>query len=1458
VAGDTSTQEPHVQAIRGCQSATNRICERTDVLNGSKTLWLYTLSNGEIMKVFQLIICLAVGFLASICAFAQNQPNTDNGYQPYGSFDEGHIDSVNTMNGNLILNFPVPFAYAQRGSLNPHYMFYLSSKNWMVNCVPDTQSPTGLDCQWQPGIASQCVTPLQNITQGQSSRPTLLQLCAFPAGVSVTSSLDITVKRTVENQNVDGAAAYNAFGYSVVSWDQAVHELYPVPGTADSTGEATLFESVDGTGYRLQTSNPGAGGVMNNIALTDRAGNQFQGTFPPPSSCPTGFLNPFDGVPPVTDGGGVYEPLANGGGDVDVFCGQIATFTMVTDPDGNVFNLAAGSTGTDTMGRNLPGAAPQPSGTSTSTAGCVSPQPISGAAPFTYLGFNGVSEQIIFCYANFPVATNFDQPNVAQAQSQPFLGTNQTTTLNLVTTIILPNQTKWTFNYDGYGEVTNVGLPLGGSISYTWTEVGFPNCSPGSNTLVSRAVASRTVNDDNGNSFQWSYQWGVPPNTPIGATITNTVTDPLNNDTVHVFTALTGQCDYYETRTQTYQGTGSSRQLLQQVDTTYSFAQLGADDPNAFGANNVFATNIQTTVYPGGKVRSVQRTPDPGTGSGKPIFGEIAVEKDLDWGQSAPGGAVLRETDYTYQWQASSSYLAANILDPPASVVIKDGSGTRQAETDYTYDEPSYLTTYSGALPQGVQAAAPNGSVRGNPTTVSRWLNTSSSPVVTHTNWYNTGEVYQSIDALGNATTHSYSSAFAGAYPTQTCDPLSHCISGNYDFNTGLLTSFTDQNGQTTEYAYDPMWRIEQVTWPAQVVNGTAMAGNTSFTFNDIPGSASVQRTDVQDGSNSLNSFRYFDGLGRPVKTQLNDPEGNILTQTTFDAFDRAIAATNPFRSTQDTTYGVTKTQYDALGRVTTVTHPDGSSVLSTYVEPAVEVQDEGNGNSRVTRISQADGLGRLTSVCEVTGATQANQNQPAACNQAIAATGFLTSYQYDALGNLTGVQQGGVSRSFTYDSLSRLLTAANPESGTTCYGTLSNGSCVNGYDGNNNLIARTRPAPNQSNPAVTVTTNYQYDKLNRLTSVTYSDGVTPSITKHYDTSLELGVGLDNSIGRLSAEYVTSPSGQLLSGRVFSYDPMGRVINNSQCLPQNCSNSTAFFIGYGYDLLGHQLSASNGQGITFSSTYDSAGRMTNMTSSLANGNYPGTLFSSATYSALGGLTGASVGSILSEALAYDCRGRVVSYGSVKLPAIATAPAVTTSGCPVSTATKVNRSLPYDVFAEFLRNRTHLPGLTMANAGAWNGLLSPMQKPAVGPALIGPQPSRSIPSHENSILLLSSGKSRKKGHGFVTITIKHGTGNLQPQSIKAPYGPKDSPGKIAQELLHGFNRYPHSSVKAMVRHSRSQTTLELVSRDPHGPGFTVSALVESGRFEPWLRAIVLNIKESPPDLLTAGQAMEVGR
>jgi hypothetical protein len=92
------------------------------------------------------------------------------------------------------------------------------------------------------------------------------------------------------------------------------------------------------------------------------------------------------------------------------------------------------------------------------------------------------------------------------------------------------------------------------------------------------------------------------------------------------------------------------------------------------------------------------------------------------------------------------------------------------------------------------------------------------------------------------------------------------------------------------------------------------------------------------------------------------------------------------------------------------------------------------------------------------------------------------TLYTYDPLGNLTCVEQHGTAatatgcssppssdatclwrvRRFTYDSLSRLLTATNPESGQACYS----------YDDDGEMTPiRPVPQPRASSTAMTVCT---------------------------------------------------------------------------------------------------------------------------------------------------------------------------------------------------------------------------------------------------------------------------------------------------------------------------------------------------------------------------------------------------
>ena len=335
-------------------------------------------------------------------------------------------------------------------------------------------------------------------------------------------------------------------------------------------------------------------------------------------------------------------------------------------------------------------------------------------------------------------------------------------------------------------------------------------------------------------------------------------------------------------------------------------------------------------------------------------------------------------------------------------------------------------------------------------------------------------------------------------------------------------------------------------------------------------------------------SLTAFDGLGHTVRSVLtSDPKcaSGDRTDTTYDGFGHVHTVSNPYCTTSDPTYGLTTYAYDALGRTTQVTRPDNSTILTNYIGRATQVQDEGNGTQRVTRISQSDGLGRLVSVCEVSSATlPGSGGAPTSCGQDIPGTGFLTTYKYNALDDLTQVNQGTLApRTFTYNSLDRLVCASNPEnSSATCPVTASAsytpGTTGYSYDANGNLTTKIAPAPNQKGTA-SVTTTYSYDALNRLTKKSYSDtnpiyaNGTPSVLYGYDASSVLECSgtsfpIANSIGRMSWSAPVDQNTIPITMHSFSYDSMGRTTQFWQC-PPAYRNVNDQVVVYDYNLIGN-------------------------------------------------------------------------------------------------------------------------------------------------------------------------------------------------------------------------------------------------------------------------------------------------
>ncbi|HEV3038443.1 MAG TPA: RHS repeat-associated core domain-containing protein [Candidatus Angelobacter sp.] len=875
----------------------------------------------------------------TVGAWGQVQPNLKNGFEPYGSHGGSNLDTVNHMNGNWMLHVPLLPDIGQRGNRGSHYFLSANSKNWQVSCVPDSSAATGQNCYWIAG----------------------------GTGVVLDHSNDLRIHRTLNIFNSgNGTVSYEGSGYTVLTPDGSSHEMYGLPNTVDANLDATVYESVDTTGYRLVLGGQDSNGVWITATLLDRQGNQYGGSFPTAYAACSGSRPDRNQLPQP----GNIAPIIDDAPIGDRYCSQTAYLYQVTDSNGNRMSYQGPqnpNAGVDTVGRGQPLEA---GATAPDFTGCLSRLPITHAYLYYYPGPNGTTQQVKTCYSAFPFQTAFHTTagNTGVAEAQTYNG-NYNSVLNgyvreQLVTVVLADGSKWTFDYDSYLEVSSVGLPTGGSINLTWTTISFANCNLTDPTPVSRAVATRTVTDNNGHSSIWTYNWG----TPSSGSLVNSETDPMSNDTVHTFTALDpnggGRCGFYETRAQSYQGTGSSRQLLKQVDTTYTSLMFTVATSQASTLGNVVPTSIKTTIYPSGKVSLISKTYDSGLGTNAPLFGNVLAEKVYDWGQGAPG-ALLREIDTSYLWQTDARYLNAHLLDLPGSVVTKDGTGNRVAETDYTYDESQYLTASNITTQHGATSSA----VRGNLTSMSRWLNPGNSTVSSHTNWYDTGEVYQQIDPLGNTTIHAYDSFHAGAYSTKTQDTLGYIVSGTYDFNTGLLTSFTNANAttqasgnipgdaaHTTNYVYDFMGRMTSATFPADP------SGNHPQTTFNYPDLTTVEHLHKITSSLIDDGFTYFDRLGRAIRAKHVLPGGNnALVDTTYDGLDRVASVANPYFSTSELTYGVTQSQYDALGRSVQTTSQDGSISSISYSDNCTTTTDEAGKQRRAC----TDGLGRLIEVDE-------------------------------------------------------------------------------------------------------------------------------------------------------------------------------------------------------------------------------------------------------------------------------------------------------------------------------------------------------------------------------------------------------------------------------------------------------------------------------------------------------------
>lgn len=776
----------------------------------------------------------------------------------------------------------------------------------------------------------------------------------------------------------------------------------------------------------------------------------------------------------------------------------------------------------------------------------------------TYYDSGGVARTITFTYQSYTV----------KLEAGDYFSTyyNQL----LLTKITYPDNQKYEFEYhlNGDGsttaELAKLKLPTGGYIRYVYA---------GDEGQL-RTVTNRFVSSDGtqGTEQQWTYTISTGttscPLLPNGSQ--GIAVDPFGTREEKTYPSATLTRTTFKTGSTTLkvieETTGSD-------STTYSdpLAHTCANNPRILSTKTTLSdTNLQSQV-------SMNYT----------THGNVSLKDETNWGTGAPG-SLLRRTTYSYLHNANSAYSATgvHILDRVTSETISNGS-TTLAHTTFGYDEYSLLSP--ATAPGHDPSYGPSYLYRGNRTRVSRWRNTDSAWLATTSTYDALGNVRSITDPQNHTKTLTYNDnwgpsiaacAASGtyAYLTLVTNALGHQTDAKYYPCTGFTHWLRDQNDinngrQGTVFDFDSMNRPKTVSVPSPI-NPYSNVINQEFIYHSATISEAKTRIDTANGVDPVkwtDTWTQVDGLGRHLQTAVAvpAPDNWIVSATCHDALGRVSKKTYPvyspggFNSSPcGNLVGDTFT-YDALSRPLTTTHPDSNFSSNTYSGNQVTSADQTNRQRR----TKTDALGRLIEVMEP--------------HESSGLLIYETAYWYDALDNLTGVDQRGNdgnsanwrSRRFTYNSLSQLLTAQNPESGIITYA----------YNNDGTVLSKT--------DARGITTTYNYDALHRLRSKAFSNG-DPS--QYFDFDSSQGIPSSNSIGRLVVHWSNSPTVQTS----YSYDAMGRPTLKKDWTPPNWSGPHVTEATYNLDGSMAWLKYPSTREVTFG--YDIAARPNNVSMSEFN------------------------------------------------------------------------------------------------------------------------------------------------------------------------------------------------------------------------------------------------------------------
>ena len=510
------------------------------------------------------------------------------------------------------------------------------------------------------------------------------------------------------------------------------------------------------------------------------------------------------------------------------------------------------------------------------------------------------------------------------------------------------------------------------------------------------------------------------------------------------------------------------------------------------------------------------------------VTGNVLIKNDYGKVVANTDGSYVdvdndtRITNYTYAINGSTN------VTVPSSVTVTDSLLNKISEQKYYYDNLLFGNV-----------------TKGNQTKVEKWKSDTTYLNAKKT-YNNLGLVISETDPRGKVISYYYDPY--NLYPIIVLNPLNQTTVYVYDYSSGKVKNYSDQNGRLFEIVYDEFDRVVEEKQP-DLANPSISVSKTHYVYDDTPGNVSVHEINHLDGANSFDVYKYYDGFGRLIQIRKETENGEMFATSDagYNYFSGIYKESLPYLSSGSSktppNYNsilMTTYTYDPMKRVKTSVNSVGTMTYA-YDDLKTTVTDP-KGN---IKNYYKDVWGNLVKVEEINGGNT-----------------YTTEYQYNKSNNLIKITDAlGNVRNFTYDALGRRLTAEDLHAPTDT----TFGKWTYAYDENGNLNYVIDP----KNQLI----RYNYDSINRVAEENYMATPSADIRYFYDSGV-------NGVGRLTSIQSTG------ANTSYSYDPVGNIKQESVTI-----SSKTFQTNYTYDKQDNILVITNPDNSQVKYTYNTAGQL---------------------------------------------------------------------------------------------------------------------------------------------------------------------------------------------------------------------------------------------------------------------------